>query len=154
MDRTEITHQLLGFLRPLDTVSFRPQGLFMLFYGFFGFALFGPIQWYWVIANPGYGLAQFNREKKIFTMIRDGEVQQDFPFDDIDKIKLRWSTLIIAPPSEIFLVMKDGREVHFMNLGQDLEKWLLERRAFQISELTGKKLDVSDFLQADTNAWS
>lgn len=150
VDMNPITQQLIGFLRPLETVQFFPQGIFMCFYGFFGLFLFGPPQWYAVIKNYGYGLAQFNKEDKSFVMIKDGELIYDIKFDEIDKIKLRWAVLTLSAPSEVFLKLKDGREAHFCRIDNfDPEKWCLERRAFQISEMTGKKLDVTDFLQAD-----
>jgi len=140
-----VTKQLLPFLASLDGINWIPQGIFMSFYGFFGFFLFGPLQWYLVFTNKGNGIAEFNKNTKRFTIIRDGELLQDMEFDDISYIKLEWTNLAVLGNREIYLVKKNGDEVHFMDSWvEELPKRILERRASMLAEFLDKDLEVDD----------
>lgn len=140
-----VTKQLLPFLSDLTGINWVPQGIFMSFYGFFGFFLFGPLQWYLVFTNKGNGIAEFNKKTRRFTIIRDGELLQDMDFDDISYIKFEWTNLAALGNREIFLVKKNGDEVHFMDSWvEELPKRILERRASMLAEFLDKDLEVDD----------
>lgn len=144
VDWNPITSQLLSFLRPLDGIGWIPQGIFMTFYGFFGLFVFGPLQWYLVFTNKGQGIAEFNRKTKRFTIIRDGELLKDMSFDDIQLVRFEWTNLSAFGAREIYLITKDGEEVHFMDTVEELPKRVLEKRASMLAEFLGKDLDVDD----------
>jgi len=140
-----VTKSLLPFLTNLDGINWVPQGIFMSFYGFFGFFLFGPLQWYLVYTNKGNGIAEFNKKTRRFTIIRDNELLQDLDFDEISYIKFEWTNLAALGNREIFFVKKNGDEVHFMDSWvEELPKRILERRASMLAEFLDKDLEVDD----------
>eukprot|EP00411_Alexandrium_monilatum_P064840 CAMPEP_0175545084 /NCGR_PEP_ID=MMETSP0096-20121207/29104_1 /TAXON_ID=311494 /ORGANISM="Alexandrium monilatum, Strain CCMP3105" /LENGTH=264 /DNA_ID=CAMNT_0016848045 /DNA_START=15 /DNA_END=809 /DNA_ORIENTATION=+ len=140
-----VTAKLLSFLSRLDGINWLPQGAFMTFYGFFGLFLFGPLQWYLVGSNKGEGLAEFNKQTKRFTIVRDGETLRDMSFDDIDIVKMEWTNLAALGAREIYVIAKDGEQVHFMDGVEELPKRVLEKRASQLATFLGKDLDVEDY---------
>lgn len=140
-----VTAALFPFLARLDGISWIPQGIFMSFYGFFGFFLFGPLQWYLTITNKGEGVAEFNKQTKRFTIVRDGELLRDMSFDDIDLVKMEWTSLSAFGAREIYLITKDGDQVHFMDSVDELPKRVLEKRASQLASFLNKDLDVEDY---------
>jgi len=140
-----VTKQLLPFLARLDGINWIPQGIFMTFYGFFGLFLFGPLQWWLVGTNKGEGLAEFNKQTKRFTIVRDGELLRDMSFDDIENVKMEWTNLSAFGAREIYLITKDGEEVHFMDTVEEVPKRILEKRASELAEFIGKDLDVEDY---------
>jgi len=140
-----VTKALLPFLSSLDGIQWVPQGAFMTFYGFFGFFLFGPIQWYLVFNNSGNGVAEFNKKTRRFTIVRDNELLQDMDFDEIAYVKFEYTNLAAMGQREVYLVKKDGIEVHFMdNWVEELPKRMLERRAAMLAEFLDKDLEVDD----------
>merc|ERR1711879_206850 len=132
----EWTNAWFSYLRPTSQIQWVPQGMFMTFYGFFGFFLFGPIQWYINFENRGAGIIEINGNTKRFVIVRDKELVYDIKFSEIEKVVLDYNELLFAT-QEIYLVLKDNSEVHFMEEEKfkNLGKRILERRGAQLARL-------------------
>lgn len=145
IDWSPITAQLLWFLRPMDSINWVPQGIFMTFYGFFGFFLLGPPQLYAQWTNLGQGVAEFNKYDRMLYIVKDGELIREVSFDDIDVIKLDWATALFGGDREVKIMTKQNVEIKFQGLlGDPLSKKVLERRAARLSEFLDKDLVVDD----------
>ncbi|CAE8639515.1 unnamed protein product, partial [Polarella glacialis] len=144
VDWTPVTKSLLGFLKPSAAMSFIPQGAFMSFYGFFGFFVFGLPQWIVVIFNKGVGCIEFNKTTKTFYIVRDGDLLFETPLDEIQQVKFVY-TNFFSGDREIFLIMKDGSELKWMETVDDnVSKRVLERRASILADFLEKELIVED----------
>jgi len=145
VDWSPVTAQYLWFLRPMDGINWVPQGIFMAFYGFFGFVLFGPIQWYAQWTNIGQGVCEFNKYDRMMYIVNNGELVREVPFDDIDVVKLDWATALFGGDREVKIMTKQNVEIKFQGqLGDPLDKRVLERRAARLSEFLDKDLVVDD----------
>jgi len=142
VDWNPITKEYLGFLKPGNTIKFLPQGIFMGFYGLFGSLIFGPIQWWMVAKNSGYGIAEFNKKSQRFTMVRDGELLQDIAFEDIQAVCLQYASAFVTGSREILLVLKSGEEIRFQNNLFDPPKRILERKASLLADFLDVDLEV------------
>lgn len=142
VDLNPVTSQLLGFLRPNEMIQWIPQGIFMSFYGFFGFFLAGPLQWFLVFTNKGTGVAEFNKYTRKFTIVRDGEMIKDMDFEDIKQVVLEYTTMSPFGSREVFLIDNNGQEIRFMDTVDDLPKRVLERRASTLANFLNVDLDV------------
>lgn len=143
VDWTPITSKYLYFLRPVEGIYWVPQGIAMTFYGFFGFFLFGPLQWWLNTTNQGEGFAEFDKKTRRLVVVRNDELLKDMSWDDIDKVVLEWTDLAFGD-REVSLVDLDGNKITVMNKVEDLPKRILERRAAILSEFIGKELEVED----------
>lgn len=145
VDWNPVTSQYLWFLRPMDGINWVPQGIFMTFYGFFGFLLFGPQQIYRQWTNMGQGVCEFNKYDRMMYIVENGELIREVPFDNIDVVKLEWATALFGGDREVKIITKQNTEVKFQGLlGDPIDKRVLERRAARLSEFLGKDLVVED----------
>ncbi|CAE7764023.1 ycf4 [Symbiodinium pilosum] len=144
VDWTPITSEYLGFLRPSEGINFLPQGAFMSFYGFFGFFIFGPIQWYINIFNVGQGVCEFNKNDGMMYMVRNGDMIREIPLTDFQAVKFEWTNLAITGSRDLYLVTQEGQEIHFMDDPEVYSKYVLEKRASKLSEFLGVELLVDD----------
>jgi len=142
VDWNPLTKQFLGFLRPNEMIQWIPQGIFMSFYGFFGFFLAGPLQWWLVISNTGNGVAEFNKFTRKMTIVRDGEMVKDIDFEEIKTVVLEYTTMSPFGGREVYLIDTNGQEIHFMSTVDDLPKRVLERRASELANFLDVELDV------------
>lgn len=142
VDWNPVTKQFLGFLRPNEMIQWVPQGIFMSFYGFFGFFLAGPLQWWLVISNQGAGVAEFNKFTRKMTIVRNGEMIKDMDFEDIKTVVLEYTTMSPFGGREVYLIDSNGQEVKFMNTIDDLPKRVLERRASELANFLDVELDI------------
>mmetsp|Transcript_110293 Transcript_110293/g.262857 ORF Transcript_110293/g.262857 Transcript_110293/m.262857 type:complete len:258 (+) Transcript_110293:56-829(+) len=144
VDWTPVTSQFLGFLRPSEGINFLPQGAFMSFYGFFGFFLFGPIQWYINVFNIGRGVCEFNKFDEMMYIVRNDEMIREVPFKDFQAVKFEWTNLAILGARDVYLITQDGKEIHFMDDPEVYSKYVLEKRASKLSEFLNIELLVDD----------
>eukprot|EP00440_Ansanella_granifera_P047807 gb/GFBE01051784.1/.p1 GENE.gb/GFBE01051784.1/~~gb/GFBE01051784.1/.p1 ORF type:complete len:276 (+),score=64.41 gb/GFBE01051784.1/:1-828(+) len=144
VDWNPITAEYLGFLRPMDSINWLPQGAFMTFYGFFGFFFFGPLQVYIVVNNAGKGVCEFNKKTRKMYIVRDNELQQEMDFDDFQCVKFDWTNLAITGNRDVYLVTKGGRDVKIFDIPEDMTKRVLELRAAKLSEFLDIELVVDD----------
>mmetsp|Transcript_62039 Transcript_62039/g.115993 ORF Transcript_62039/g.115993 Transcript_62039/m.115993 type:complete len:271 (-) Transcript_62039:166-978(-) len=144
VDWSPITSSLLGFLRPSEGISFLPQGAFMTFYGFFGFFLMGPLQWYINVFNIGQGVCEFNKKDGMMYMVRNGDMIREIPLKDFQAVKLEWTNMAITGSRDVFLITQEGQEIHFMDDPEEYSKFVLEKRASKLSEFLGVELLVDD----------
>eukprot|EP00913_Durusdinium_trenchii_P004095 g3794.t1 len=135
VDWTPITAQYLGFLRPSEGINFLPQGAFMCFYGFFGFFVFGPIQWYINIFNIGQGVCEFNKNDGMMYIVRNNEMIREVPLEDFQAVKFEWTNLAVLGARD---------EIHFMDDPEVYSKFVLEKRAAKLSEFLNVELIVDD----------
>ncbi|CAK9093536.1 Photosystem I assembly protein Ycf4 [Durusdinium trenchii] len=144
VDWTPITAQYLGFLRPSEGINFLPQGAFMCFYGFFGFFVFGPIQWYINIFNIGQGVCEFNKNDGMMYIVRNNEMIREVPLEDFQAVKFEWTNLAVLGARDVYLICQDGKEIHFMDDPEVYSKFVLEKRAAKLSEFLNVELIVDD----------
>lgn len=142
VDWNPITKQFLGFLRPNEMIQWIPQGIFMSFYGFFGFFLFGPLQLFLVATNKGTGVAEFNKYTRKMTIVRDEEMIKEVDFEDIKQVVMEYSTMSALGSREVYLIDTNGQEIRFMETVDDLPKRVLERRASTLANFLDVDLDV------------
>eukprot|EP00930_Biecheleria_cincta_P029731 TRINITY_DN20650_c0_g1_i1.p1 TRINITY_DN20650_c0_g1~~TRINITY_DN20650_c0_g1_i1.p1 ORF type:complete len:285 (+),score=49.75 TRINITY_DN20650_c0_g1_i1:64-918(+) len=145
VDWNPVTSQYLWFLRPMDSINWVPQGIFMTFYGFFGFFLLGPPMWYSQWTNLDQGVCEFNKYDRMMYIVKNGELIRELSFDDIDVVKLDWATALFGGDREVKIMTKQNVEVRFQGpLGDPLDKRVLERRAARLSNFLDKDLVVDD----------
>lgn len=144
VDFTPLTSQYLYFLRPTQDMFWFPQGVAMSFYGFFGFFVFGPLQWWLTVYNKGQGFCEFNKKTKRMVLVKDEELVKDLSFDDIDKVVFEWTDLAIGD-REVSVFDTDGNKIKIMDTTEDdWPKRILERRASQLADFLGKELEIQD----------
>lgn len=145
VDWTPVTSALFPFLRATNDMFWFPQGMFMTFYGFFGFFVFGPLQLWIQTQNPGKGLTEFNRNTQRITKIVDNEVLDEIKFSDVQKVKFRWSSGQFLGQREIILEKKDGSEFFWQDVeAEQTTRAVMERRAAILSEFLDVDLEIED----------
>lgn len=144
VDWNPLTAEYLGFLRPSDGINFLPQGAFMCFYGFFGFFIFGPIQWYINIFNIGQGVCEFNKNDGMMYIVRNNEMIREVPLEDFQAVKFEWTNLAVLGARDVYLITQEGQEIHFMDDPEVYSKFVLEKRAARLSEFLNVELIVDD----------
>lgn len=128
--------QLLPFTKT-DTISFIPQGIVMTFYGSTGLLLslflFGNI-----IFNVGGGYNKYDKnlnKVEIFRLgfpIHNREIYLSYDFKDIRSIKLTIQEGL-NPKREIYLCMKDQRQIPLTRVGEPLLLSSIEEEAVDLS---------------------
>lgn len=127
------------------TLVFLPQGAIMTFYGTVGI-LISIFLWYTIILNIGSGYNEFNNDKGIITIFRLG-----FPGNN-RILKLKYNTNEIysikvvieeglSVKREIYLKMKDKREIPLTKVGQPLSLSKLEDQAVNIAKFLDLKVE-------------
>lgn len=137
--------QYFGNLRPTDEMTWWPGGMFMTFYGTGGLFLLSPLMLYGVFQNPGQGGAEFNKKTKKLTITRNGEVEKEVKFDDIDTIELEWSGGLFTGRREVYLKLNSGEPLYFMETVDEKSKMVLEKQASDLAQFMGKKLNYVDY---------
>jgi len=125
-------------------IDYIPQGIIMTFYGTLsiilgGFLLFG------IFLNVGGGSNEFNKEKNLIKIIRNGwpgnnnNILLTYSIGEIDEIEV-FIREGVTPQRVIYLVTKDRRKLPLTPVGQPMALSEIENKAFQISEFLGVNL--------------
>nr|YP_009392459.1 photosystem I assembly protein [Caloglossa monosticha]ARW61021.1 photosystem I assembly protein [Caloglossa monosticha] len=135
---------LIPFIK-IDLLTFVPQGAIMTFYGTIGI-LTSIFLWYTIVLNVGSGYNEFNNETKIITIFRLG-----FPGKN-RLLKLQYNTNNIASIKilieekffnrrEIYLKMKDRREIPLTKVGEPISISELENQAIELAQFLNIKVE-------------
>jgi len=128
-----------------NNLVFLPQGIIMTFYGTIGI-LISTFLWYTIILNIGSGYNEFNNDNGIITIFRLGFpgknriLKLQYEIDQIFSIKL----LIkegLSPKREIYLKMKDKREIPLTKVGSPLPLSKIEEEAIDLAKFLGVKVE-------------
>lgn len=126
-------------------ISFLPQGIIMTFYGAVGL-LISLFLWYTIILDVGSGYNEFNNEAGIVTIFRLGFPGKNrilnlkYNIQDIYSIKIN---IIegLSPKKEIYLRMKDKREIPLTKVGQPMSLDNIEEQASILAKFLGVILE-------------
>nr|YP_009397213.1 photosystem I assembly protein [Thuretia quercifolia]ARW66399.1 photosystem I assembly protein [Thuretia quercifolia] len=124
---------------------FLPQGIIMTFYGTIAI-LISIFLWYTIILNIGSGYNKFDNEKKIITIFRLGFpgknriLKLQYHIDEIYSIKI-FIDEGLSSKREIYLKMKDKREIPLTKVGQPLPLSKIEEEAINLAKFLGVKLE-------------
>ena len=139
-----LNRQLLPITTSNELV-FLPQGIVMTFYGTIGIFV-SSFLWLTILWNVGSGYNEFNNESGIITIFRKGFpgknriLKLTYPINDIKSIKVSINDGI-ATKREIYLKMKDLREIPLTNVGQPLLLSEIEDKANKLSKFLGVVLE-------------
>jgi len=128
-----------------DNLMFFPQGIIMTFYGIIGI-LISIFLWYTIILNIGSGYNEFNNEKGIITIFRLGFpgknriLKFQYKMEHISSIKIL-ITEGLSPKREIYLKMKDKREIPLTNVGSPMSIYQLETEAINLAKFLDVKVE-------------
>lgn len=127
-------------LTDTSQLSFLPQGITMLFYGFLAIliSLFLIVN---IILNVGSGYNEFSKEDELVRLVRRSlSPKQElvfltYPLNSIKKIKVEFKQGL-NPRNNILLILKDQREIPLY----PAQKYIA------ISEIEQKAIELSEFL--------
>eukprot|EP00929_Paragymnodinium_shiwhaense_P113820 TRINITY_DN82107_c0_g1_i1.p1 TRINITY_DN82107_c0_g1~~TRINITY_DN82107_c0_g1_i1.p1 ORF type:complete len:305 (-),score=106.91 TRINITY_DN82107_c0_g1_i1:169-1083(-) len=142
VDLTPWTAENLPFLRSNVFIQWVPQGVFMSFYGFGGLFLLSPLIWWLVVTNKGNGVLRFDKKTELMQMVRDGELKEEVPFEEIKSVRMEWNELALSN-RELLIIKQDGDEVRWWNEG-DKPKETVERRGSQLANFINKELTLDE----------
>lgn len=134
--------QLIPFA-DFNNLTFLPQGVIMTFYGTTG-VFISVFLWLTIFWNVGSGYNEFNYDHGLVTIFRQGfpgknrSLKLEYSIQEIQSIKIRILDGL-TPKREIYLKMKDLREIPLTSVGQPLLLSEIEERASALA----KFLDVS-----------
>nr|YP_009391834.1 photosystem I assembly protein [Acrosorium ciliolatum]ARW59978.1 photosystem I assembly protein [Acrosorium ciliolatum] len=136
--------QIIPLTYSID-ISFLPQGIIMTFYGTIG-VLISLFLWYTIILDIGSGYNEFNNEAGIVTIFRLGFPGKNrilnlkYSIKDIYSIKIN---IIegLSPKKEIYLSMKDKREIPLTKVGQPISINNIEKQASILAKFLGVILE-------------
>nr|QCI07819.1 photosystem I assembly protein Ycf4 [Pleonosporium borreri] len=136
--------QLIPF-NDTKILMFLPQGIIMTFYGTIGIII-SLFLWYTIILNIGGGYNEFNNINGIITIFRLGFpgknriIKLNYYIKDIKSIKIQ-VTEGLSPTREIYLKMKDKREIPLTKVGQPIAFNELEIQANLLAQFLGTILE-------------
>jgi hypothetical protein len=128
-----------------STVSFMPQGVVMTFYGALALSL-SLFLWLTIIWNVGAGYNEFNNDIGLITIFRLGfpgknrSLSLNYRTQDIQSIKIDIREGL-TPRREIYLTMKDGRQIPLTRVGQPLLLAEIESQASELAKFLGVGLE-------------
>tara|TARA_B110000444_G_C18613230_1_gene488667 strand:+ start:177 stop:749 length:573 start_codon:yes stop_codon:yes gene_type:complete len=119
-------------------ISFIPQGIALTFYGTIGIILgiFLLLTIWW---NVGYGYNEYDKNQRLITIYRKGypgkkrKLKLQFSFQDVKSIKLR-ITEGLNPRRQLFLCLKDSREIPLIGIDQPLALTKIENEAINLAK--------------------
>lgn len=124
---------------------FLPQGIIMTFYGTIAMII-SVFLWYTIILNIGSGYNEFNNEKGIITIFRLGFpgknriLKLQYKVEQISSIKL-FVKEGLSPKREIYLKMKDNREIPLTKVGSPLPLSIIEAEAIELAKFLGVRVE-------------
>lgn len=126
-------------------ISFVPQGIIMIFYGTLAISL-SLFLWLTIFWNVGAGYNEFNNEKGIITIFRQGfpgknrNLYLTYRIQDIQSIRINIQDGL-TPKREIYLKIKDKREIPLTRVGQPLLLSEIEEQASDLAKFLGVVLE-------------
>lgn len=128
-----------------SSIIFIPQGMIMVFYGTIGIFL-SLFLWLTIIWNVGGGYNEFNNDKGTVTILRLGFpgknriVHLEYSIKEIKAIRIYIHDGLI-PKREIYLKIKDEREIPITRVGQLLLLSEIEEKATELANFLGVVLE-------------
>ncbi len=129
-------------------ISFMPQGAVMVFYGTLAVSV-SLFLWLTIIWNVGSGYNEFNNDIGLITIFRLGfpgknrSLSLTYRTKDIQSIKIDIKEGL-APKREIYLRMKDNRQIPLTRVGQPLLLSDVESQAADLAKFLGVILEGID----------
>nr|YP_009295344.1 photosystem I assembly protein ycf4 [Dasya binghamiae]AOH77356.1 photosystem I assembly protein ycf4 [Dasya binghamiae] len=136
--------EFIPFFSTKDII-FLPQGIMMTFYGTIGIFI-SIFLWYTIILNIGSGYNEFNNNKGIITIFRLGfpgknrVLKLKYYIKEIASIKI-FIEEGLSPKREIYLKLKDKREIPLTKVEQLLAISDIEKQAISIADFLGVKVE-------------
>lgn len=128
--------------------SFLPQGAVMTFYGVTGITT-SLFLWYTIILNVGSGYNEFNNQTGLVTIFRLGfpgknrVLKLKYKVQEISAIKINIQEGL-SPKREIYLKIKDNREIPLTKVGEPVALSEIERQAKEISKFLKVNLEGAE----------
>lgn len=128
-----------------SNIIFIPQGIIMIFYGTIGILL-SVFLWLTIIWNVGGGYNEFDNDKGSITIFRLGFpgknrfLRLNYDTKDIKSIRVYVQDGLV-PKREIYLKIKDGREIPLTRVGQPLLLSEIEEKATELAKFLGVVLE-------------
>lgn len=139
-----LNKELLPFTKSLN-IAFIPQGIVMIFYGTIGILL-SIFLWLTIIWDVGSGYNKFDNNKGIVTIFRLGFPGKnrflclEYNIEDIKAIRIYIQDGLV-PKREIYLKIKDKREIPLTRVGQPLLLSEIEEKATELAKFLGVVLE-------------
>ena len=136
--------KLIPFI-DFNNLSFLPQGVIMTFYGMTG-VLISIFLWLTIFWNVGSGYNEFNHENGLITIFRRGFpgknrlLKLQYSITEIQSIKININDGL-TPKREIYLKMKDLREIPLTSVGQPLMLSEIEEKASSLAKFLGISIE-------------
>lgn len=136
--------QLYPLINYID-LNFLPQGIIMTFYGTIGIII-SFFLWYTILLDVGSGYNEFNNEKGLITIFRLGFpgknriIQLNYDIKEIYSIKVKIKEGL-SPKKDIYLTMKDKREIPITKVGQPVSLSNIEEQASNLAKFLGVILE-------------
>nr|AYR05896.1 photosystem I assembly protein Ycf4 [Lithothamnion sp.] len=136
--------EILPFTQSSE-ISFIPQGVIMIFYGTIAISL-SVFLWLTIFWDVGAGYNEFNNEKGIITIFRLGfpgrnrRLSLTYRIQDIQSIRINIQDGLTAK-REIYLKIKDKREIPLTSVGQPLLLSEIEKQASDLAKFLGVVLE-------------
>jgi hypothetical protein len=118
-------------------ISFIPQGIVMIFYGFIGLLL-GFFLLFNILFDVGGGYNKYDKDKEKINVFRIGfpigtpELYLSYDFNEIKSIRLRIEEGI-NPKREVYLVTKDNRQIPLTKIGEPALLTSIEEEALELA---------------------
>lgn len=128
-----------------SSIIFIPQGMIMIFYGTIGIFL-SLFLWLTIIWDVGSGYNEFNNDKGTITILRLGFpgknriLHLEYSIKDIKAIRIYIHDGLV-PKREIYLKIKDKREIPITRVGQPLLLSEIEEKATELANFLGVVLE-------------
>lgn len=136
--------KLFSFIQ-YSEISFIPQGIVMTFYGTIAI-LVSVFLWFTILWNIGSGYNEFNNDKGIITIFRQGfpgknhMLKLHYKVNEIEAIKVTVQEGLIQK-KEIYLKTKDNREIPLTHVGEPLLISEMEEHAISIAKFLGVAIE-------------
>jgi len=136
--------QLTPFI-DFNNLTFLPQGVIMTFYGMTG-VLISIFLWLTILWNVGSGYNEFNNDKGSIVIFRKGfpgknrSLKLQYSIEEIQSIKISINDGL-TPKREIYLKMKDLREIPLTSVGQPLMLSEIEEQASSLAKFLGISIE-------------
>ena len=127
-------------------ITFVPQGIVLLFYGTVG-SILGLFLWLTILWDIGFGYNEYNNNLRLINVFRKGfpgvnrELFLSFSFKEIKSIKVRVKDGL-NPKRQIFLCLKDGREIPLSGIDQPMALSKVEEEAVNLAKYLNVYLET------------
>nr|YP_009394529.1 photosystem I assembly protein [Vertebrata thuyoides]ARW63091.1 photosystem I assembly protein [Vertebrata thuyoides] len=134
---TSYSNGKLNYLFNIEDILFIPQGAIMTFYGMTGI-LISTFLWYTIIFDVGSGYNEFNKDTGLVTIFRFGfpgnnrVLKLKYKVQDIAAVKISIQDGL-SPKREIYLRMKDKRQIPLTKVDEPIPINDIERQAREIA---------------------